>query len=116
MVGRTTQSAFVNLAASSTDGPLTGGSLPSAKAGARVAVMGILLNQGDTTPSQVTLNSKGSGAGTAISCTLKAPANGGFVLNPSDEPWFVTNVGEGLTLTTGAGSTTGAQIIWKYIY
>lgn len=112
----TTQSAFVNLAASSTDGALTGGTLPSAKTGSRVAVYGLVISQGDTTPSTVTFNSKGSGAGTAVSALLKASANGGFVLAPGSEPYFTTNVGEGLTVTTGAGSATGIQVIWKYTY
>ena len=115
-MGVTTQSAFVNLAASTTDGPFTGGTLPSARAGARVAVYGLIISQGDTTPSSVTFNSKPSGAGTAISGLLKASANGGFVLTPGMEPWFTTNKGEGLTVTTGIGSTTGIQVIWKYVY
>jgi hypothetical protein len=32
----------------------------------RIRVLGIIINQGDTTPSTVTLNTKGAGAGTAI--------------------------------------------------
>jgi hypothetical protein len=39
-----------------------------------------MINQGDTTPSTVTFNSKGAGAGTAIFPPLKAAANGGFVI------------------------------------
>jgi hypothetical protein len=112
----TTTSAFVNAAASGTDTAFSGGTLPSAKTGSRVAVYGVVINQGDTTPSTVTLNSKGSGAGTAISCLLKAPANGGFVLPTGPEPYFTTNVNEGLTVTTGAGSATGIQVVWKYVY
>ncbi len=116
-MAKTTNSAGVNLAASSTDGAFTIGTLPSALAGARVGVYKVLINHGDTTPSTVTLNSKGSSSGTAISCALKAPANGGFVVDSSgDEPWFSTNKGEGLTVTTGSGSTTGIQVVWKYIY
>jgi hypothetical protein len=112
-----TNSSFVNLAASATDGPFTGGVIPSAKTGSRIAVYGIIVNQGDTTPSVVTFNSKGSGAGTAISANLKFPANGGVGLSGAgNEPLFTTNVNEGLTVTTGAGSTTGIQIIWKYVY
>lgn len=110
-----TSSAGVNLAASSTDGVFSIGTLPSAKTGYKIAVFGVAINHGDTTPSTVILNSKGSGSGTAISATLKAPANGGFVLPPGDEPWFTTNLSEGLTVTTGAGSTTGIQVIWKYV-
>ena len=112
----TTNSAFVNLAASSTDGPFTGGTLPSALAGAKVAVYGVVLSEGDTTPSSVTFNSKPSGAGTAISALLKASANGGFVMAPGSEPYFTTKTGEGLTVTTGAGSATGIQVVWKYVY
>ena|SRR5690242_9639096 len=114
--GKTTNSAGVNLAASTTDGAFTIGTLPSALAGAKVAVYGVAINHGDTTASSVTFNSKPSGAGTAITCALKASPNGGFVMNPGSEPWFTTNKGEGLTVTTGAGSTTGIQVIWKYLY
>jgi hypothetical protein len=72
----------------------------------KIRVLSVLLNHGDTTASAATFNSKGSGAGTAISPPLKGPANGGFVVPHSQYGWFETLAGEALTVTTGAGSET----------
>ena len=115
--GISTNRAFTAKAASATDGTIadTGSTAPSALAGRRVGVYGVALLHGDTTASSVTFNSKGSGSGTAISPAFKTVANGGFVLPPGSEPWFVTNVGEALTVTTGVGSTTLIHVVWKYI-
>jgi hypothetical protein len=41
--------------------------LVAAQAGKRVRVLAFLINEGDTTASAVTFNSKPAGAGTAIS-------------------------------------------------
>lgn len=81
-----------------------------------IEVVGVVVNHGDTTASSVTFNSKGSGAGTAISAALKGPANGGFVLPVSEGAWLRTNDGQALTVTTGAGSTTGIQIVYRLAY
>ncbi len=115
--GISTNFAFSAKAASATDGTIadTGSTAPSALAGRRVAVYGVVINHGDTTASSVTFNSKPSGSGTAISPALKAPANGGFVLPPGSEPYFYTKIGEGLTVTTSSGSTTNIAVIWKYV-
>lgn len=99
--------AFLNQAASGTDA-----SLVAAVPGMRVKVLAFIINQGDTTPSAVTFNSKGSGAGTAISPVFKFVANGG-VAAPNSDGWFKTNVGEALTVTTGAGSTTGILVSYE---
>ena len=115
--GISTNHAFVATAASATDDAIddTGSTAPSAFAGRRVAVYGVVINQGDTTASTVTFNSKGSGSGTAISPAFKATANGGLVLPTGSEPYFVTNEGEALSVTTGAGSTTKIFVVWKYV-
>lgn len=105
--GRGRQNAYDAIAASATDSVLV-----AALGTARIRVHAIVINQGDTTPSTITFNSKGGGAGTAIFPPLKAAANGGFVLPDSDEGWFQTNPGESLTVTTGAGSTS--SIIVQY--
>lgn len=107
---RGVQNAFDLVAASSTDSNLV-----TAVANKKIRVLSFLFNQGDTTPSTVTFNSKGSGAGTAITPALKAAANGGFVAPAGGFGWFETNAGEGLTVTTGAGSSTGIIVIYELI-
>lgn len=106
--GKGIDNAWDSVAASATDSVLV-----AAKAGKKIRVLSFILNQGDTTPSSVTFNSKGAGAGTAISPALKASANGGFVANSAG--WFETIAGEGLTVTTGAGSTTGIIVTYELI-
>lgn len=54
-------------------------------------------------------------AGTAISPALKAAANGVLSLPAGSGAWLTTNVGEGLTVTTGSGSTTGILVQYRYI-
>lgn len=104
-------STFVNVAAGQTDSPIV-----AAKTDARIEVLAFFINHGDTTASSVTFNSKGSGAGTAISPLLKYPANGGGNFGDAGSAgWFRTNKGEGLTVTTSAGSTTAIGVIYRLI-
>jgi hypothetical protein len=91
--------AYDSIAASATDSVLV-----AAVTNRKIRVHSIIINQGDTTPSTVTLNSKGGGAGTAIFAPLKAAANGGFVIPENPGGWCETNASEGLSVTTGAGS------------
>ena len=42
-------------------------------------------------------------------------ANGGAVLPYNEQGWFNTNQGEGLTVTTGSGSTVGVQVCYLEI-
>lgn len=107
LIGRGGRNAWDSIAQSQTDSVLV-----AAVAGSKLRVTAVLLNHGDTTASSVTFNSKGAGAGTAISPALKGPANGGFVVPWTKDGWFETLVGEGLTASTGGGSTTG--VIVKY--
>lgn len=102
------QNAFDAIAASQTDSVL----VAAGDANSKIIVTSVVINQGDTTPSSVTFNSKGSGAGTAISPPLKAAANGGFVLPLNEAGWFGTIAGQGLTVTTGAGSTTNVLVTY----
>jgi hypothetical protein len=106
-VDRSVLSAFAAPAASTTDAAVV-----AAVAGKRIRVVSFVLNQGDTTASTVTFNSKGAGAGTAIGPALKAAANGAIVAPFADGGWFQTNVGEGLSVTTGAGSTTAVMVTY----
>lgn len=104
------RNAFDAIAASATDSNLV-----SAVTGKKIRVLSFLLNQGDTTPSTVTFNSKPGGAGTAISPAFKTAANGvvDVALNPRG--WFETNASEGLTVTTGTGSTTGVIVVYEVV-
>jgi hypothetical protein len=102
---------FTNISSATTDG-----SIMAAVTARIIRVFGVAAEAGATATTLV-FNSKGAGAGTAISMTFALPANGGFVLpQPTDAnvqvPWFQTNAGEGLTATTGTGSTVGIQVIY----
>lgn len=93
-----------NIAASQTDS-----SLRAAVSGAKLAVMSLVIKSGGTA-TNVTLNSKPSGAGTAISPLLAMGINDDLVLPYTGVAWFYTNEGEGLTVTTGTGATTGISV------
>lgn len=101
------QTAFGNVAASQTDS--AGSNFPAAATGATYKVLAVVCNCGGTATT-VVFNSKGSGAGTAISPTFQNGANGGAVLPYNPRGWFKTNKGEALTVTTGAGSTTAILV------
>ena len=102
--GKEVKYAFANVAAATTDGALI-----SAVTGARIRVLGVVARAGGTT-TNLTFNTKPAGAGSAISATFASGVNDGPVLPFSSSGWFVTLRGEGLTVTTGAGSTTGIQV------
>lgn len=102
--------AYDAIAASTTDSVLV-----AAVTGRKIRVLAFIINQGDTTPSAVTFNSKGGGAGTAIFAPLKYAANGGTNPPLIDSGYFETNVSEGLTVTTGAGSTTNVGVIYELV-
>ncbi len=101
--------AFEAIAAASTDGAVI-----AAVTDKKIRVHAVALQCGGTATTAV-FNSKPSGAGTAISMQFQNGANGGAVLPESSTGWFETNSGEGLSLTTGAGSTTGVQIIYSLV-
>ena len=98
--------AFANIAAASTDA-----SVVAAVAGKKLRVVALVLLCG-ATATTITFNSKPAGAGTAISMQFQNAANGGAVLGFNQAGWFETTAGEGLTATTGVGSTTGVQVVY----
>lgn len=102
--------AFDSIAASTTDS-----SLVAAVTGCKIRVLSFIVNHGDTTASSVTFNSKGSGAGTAKTPALKGAANGVVGASNDRSGLFETNKGEGLSVTTGAGSTTGILVTYELI-
>ncbi len=108
-VGTATQTivqAFVNVAASQTDSAIV------AASGTKVIyVLSVALVSGGTA-TNVTFGSKPVGASTAISPLFANAANGGAVLPFNPGCWFKTAAGEGLCVTTGAGSTTGILVTY----
>ena len=105
-VSLTVKRAFANVAASATDSNIV-----TAVASKKIRVLSVIALAGGTA-TNLTFNSKPAGAGTAITPLLANAANGGEVLPPNPYGWFETTAGEGLTVTTGAGSTTGILVIY----
>ena len=108
--GAGTQNAYDAIAASQTDSALV-----AAVPGRKIRVLSFMINQGDTTPSSVTFNSKPAGSGTAIFPVLKYPANGGTSTPEVLSGWFETVAGEGLSVTTGAGSATSVAVVYTLV-
>ena len=103
-------SAKANIATATTDGAVV-----SAVANQKIRVFGVIAIQG-TSVGAITFNSKPAGAGTAISAAFSPAASGGFTLPVGDGPWFTTNAGEGLTVTTGATTTAvGIQVVYDLL-
>lgn len=96
--------AFANINASTTDGNIISG-IP----GKCIRVVQLVAVCGGTATT-ITFNTKPVGAGVAISCLFANGANGGEVLGNNTDGWFTTNLGEGLSATTGSGSATGVQV------
>lgn len=102
----TVKRAFANIAASTTDG-----SVIAAVTSKKLRVLAAYVVAGGTA-TDVTFNSKPAGAGSAISATIAGGANSGAVLPYTPLGWLETVAGEGLTVTTGAGSTVGVQVLY----
>lgn len=102
--------ASADIAASTTDG-----SIVSAQgANVRIRVLHVFVQCGSTA-TNITFNTKPGGAGTAIFGPFQLGANGGASLPPAAWGWFQTGKNEGLTATTGTGSTVTVEIAYvKY--
>lgn len=98
--------AFANVAAGTVDAALV-----AAVAGKRLLVLVFRLHAG-AVATGVTFNSKGGGAGVAISETFECNARGGRADGFSPIGHFMTATGEGLSVTTGAGSTVGIGVAY----
>jgi len=92
--------AFLNLAASATQT-----SLVAAVTAKKIRVLSVYAVAGGTA-TNLTFNS----ATTVISPLLANAANGGIALSHNPGGWFETVAGEALTVTSGAGSTTGLMV------
>src|SRR5258707_14728020 len=102
-------SAFVNVAASQTDNALV-----PAVANRAIRVKSLVLMPG-ATATDITFNSKPTGAGSAISPTFAGGVRTTVVLPHEPLGWFQTKAGEGLTVTSGAGSTVGIIVVFDLL-
>lgn len=107
-VDRTTQFALgTAIAAGQTDAVVV-----AAVPGRKIRVMSLWVFPTTTPPASVTLNSKGSGAGTAISPVLPLVAATPLpLMGSADNGLFQTNAGEALTVTNPAGTTLAAFML-----
>jgi hypothetical protein len=81
----------------------------TAVTGKKLRVTSMILSCGSPATT-VTFNTKPSGSGTAITNAIHLPSNGSVVMPYNPAGWCETSAAEGLTVTTGAGSTTTYQI------
>jgi len=107
----TPQREFKNAAAGATT------VVVAAVAGKKIAVLGYRLNAGDTATTLTFESDPASGSNTPIDFLHSCAANAlmGHNINPSAEPLFITKPGEGLSVTTGAGSAIGVAVIYLVI-
>lgn len=95
------------VAASQTDSVLI-----AAVAGKKIRVLSIALVVAGTATTSTFGSKAGAGATTAISPAFSPAANGSLVLPFSPTGWMETLSGEGLVVTTGAGSASVYQIVY----
>jgi hypothetical protein len=103
------QRTFANIAAATTDGAIV-----AAVAGRRIRVIAAVF-MGSGTATTLTFTTKPAGAGSAISCLFANAINGGAQLAFNPAGWFETNIGEGLSATTGAGTAIGIQLVYAVV-
>lgn len=96
--------AIVNVAHSQTDAAVV-----AAVAGKKIRMLWADVIAGGTA-TNVTFNTKPAGAGTAITALKACVANGGFTWPVNEYGWCETKAGEGLSVTTGTGSTVGIDV------
>jgi hypothetical protein len=90
----------------------TDSSIVAAVAGKKLRILAIKAVNG-ATATTITFNSKGSGAGTAISAPFVVAVSAAIDFHPSEFGWFETNAGEAFTATTAAsGATVAIQVIY----
>jgi hypothetical protein len=109
-IGGGVYNAWANVAAAQTDSVLV-----TAVPSRRIKVIGFIVNAKDAGAVTVTFNSKPAGAGVAITPTFIFPLNGGAVMSNSDEGYFETATGEGLTVTTAAASAAAVLVVYKLV-
>jgi hypothetical protein len=97
----------------------TDGSVVAAVTGKKIRVHGYVLSCAGTATT-LTFNTKPGGAGSAISHTHNLPVNANVPVPLCGDQagalgWFETNAGEGLTATTGTGSTCGVLVVYSEV-
>ena len=102
--------ALVNVAASQTDSELI-----AARTGKVIKVYGFMLTSVANT--QFTFNSKGAGAGVAISMLVTVPTVNAVVFPLLSHPnsYFDTASGESLTSTSGTGNNVRGIVFYQYV-
>lgn len=80
----------------------------------RIRVLGLILTPGGTATTAV-LTSKPGGAGTAISQVFNMAANSPVVVPVHVLGYWSAALGEGLSVTTGAGSAVGVTVLYSVI-
>jgi hypothetical protein len=108
-MAQTSKVAIANIGSATTDGAVITG-----VANKCLRIVSAFVVTGGTA-TNVTFNTKPAGSGTAISQLIACAANGGLVLPYNFDGWFTTNVGDGLTVTTSSGSTTGINVTYLEI-
>lgn len=98
--------AYADVGASATDT-----SLVAAQTGKKIRVHAIGLSCG-ATPSTVVFNTKPAGAGTACGPIFNNSISLPF--NPAG--WFETTLSQGLSTSTGAGSTSGVLVVYSLVH
>jgi hypothetical protein len=98
-----------NIASATTDGAVI-----AAVSGKKIRVLGFILQAGGTATT-VVFNTKPGGAGTAVSAVFDLLARGGTSAPIHNYGWFETSSGEGLTVTTGTGSSVGVQVVYTLL-
>lgn len=107
--GFKTANAKAAVAASQTDSALV-----AAVAGKIIRVLSITMSAAATATAS-TFTTKPGGAGTAISAVFTNPVNTPVSLPYNPHGHFETVAGEGLSVTTGAGSTTNYQVCYELV-
>ena len=98
--------ALANIAASTTDGALV-----AAVASKKIRVL-TWIALAAATATNLTFTSKPAGAGSAISALFALGITNGAAQGFSPIGHFETVAGQGLSVTTGAGSTVGVQVVY----
>lgn len=102
----TVKKAKAAIASATTDGLVV-----PAVAGKVLRVLAVILHCG-ATATTVTFNSKPAGAGAAVSQVFALAANQSVVIPRLDDGWFESVISEGISATTGTGSTVGITLAY----
>lgn len=110
-MAQTARSVFANVSASTTDQVL----VVADNTFRSIKVVSVAFVAGATATNATFNTYPTGGPGVAISCLFANGANGGAVLNRNEDGWFWTVGGQGLSITTGSGSTLGVLVNYIYV-